>query len=306
MGKKSRRNRDAHPTSTQSRAAASGAPLDLPSSLLDAALCPDGLPPLYPRPPRWPVDAEIKRKYAEKCHLPPFMVPGDRQQIPDMANRHFQHLAKINDDPNDIRPASEWAAVLCGPSCWDPVHLGTDATPCTAGEFQSRMTKEVFGELGFQFARPYEVPQNPIPTFCDNCNKECTSVCGRCGEIYCSRKCLKDDWNKHRRICDMVYENENLATLFSQLEMKEALTDEELQVAWGMKPEKFTDWGKCLNCNNAGAKMKCTLCGVATYCSKDCQRPHWPVHKLECKGMKGKKDSESEGNRKGSYRPFST
>ena len=222
---------------TQGKAAASGAPLDPPS--LDAAfLCPDGLPPLYPRPPCWPVDAKLKRKYSEILRLPPFLVPGEQQQIPDMANRHFQYLSKINDNPNDTRPASERAAELCGPSCWDPFHLGSDPTPCTAGEFQSRMTKEVFGELGFHFARPYEVPQTPIPTFCGKCNKECTSECGRCGEKYCSRKCLKNDWSKHRRICDMVYENNNLATLFSQFEMKETLTNEELQIAWGMKPEK--------------------------------------------------------------------
>ena len=36
----------------------------------------------------------------------------------------------------------------------------------------------------------------------------------------------------------MVYENGNLATLFSQFEMKETRTNDELQIVWGMKPEK--------------------------------------------------------------------
>lgn len=28
---------------------------------------------------------------------------------------------------------------------------------------------------------------------------------------------------------------------------------------------------------------KCSRCGQASYCSKDCQKQHWPLHKQQCK-----------------------
>jgi hypothetical protein len=31
----------------------------------------------------------------------------------------------------------------------------------------------------------------------------------------------------------------------------------------------------CFNCNSPGAKSKCSACGVAIYCNRDCQRHHW-------------------------------
>jgi len=48
--------------------------------------------------------------------------------------------------------------------------------------------------------------------------------------------------------------------------------------------------GTCLECKRVGATKECSLCHRATYCSKACQVQHWPVHKLKCKGRKGKKD----------------
>ena len=37
----------------------------------------------------------------------------------------------------------------------------------------------------------------------------------------------------------------------------------------------------CDNCNKSAA-AKCSRCGLARYCSKECQVSHWPKHRLEC------------------------
>lgn len=38
----------------------------------------------------------------------------------------------------------------------------------------------------------------------------------------------------------------------------------------------------CLNCGSDGAGLKCGRCKTARYCSAECQRKHWLVHKPSC------------------------
>jgi len=53
---------------------------------------------------------------------------------------------------------------------------------------------------------------------CDICATPCTSEC-MCGELYCSRACLRKSWPGHRRLCEAVFENTMLGTMFTHLEM---------------------------------------------------------------------------------------
>jgi hypothetical protein len=50
----------------------------------------------------------------------------------------------------------------------------------------------------------------------------------------------------------------------------------------------------CTLCNLAeGPKcklMSCVCCRQAVYCSKDCQKRHWPIHKKVCKPPSGPAD----------------
>ena len=178
--------------------------------------------------------------------IPLFLLSTD-QRVADYAYRHFNHLADMHAKNHGavVKPASEWATIICGPSCWDPRHLGTDSTPCTAEEFRSRMMCEVFQRYGFNFIRRYEPPQTPIPAFCDECGKECTSECGSCGEIYCSRECMKKDWPHHKSTCETIYENQGyIAPIITQMEMKETLSKDDLLRAVGDKTKtqsNFTD-----------------------------------------------------------------
>lgn len=39
----------------------------------------------------------------------------------------------------------------------------------------------------------------------------------------------------------------------------------------------------CGNCRKTPAPKRCSACSLVDYCSKECQRAHWSVHKSECK-----------------------
>lgn len=41
----------------------------------------------------------------------------------------------------------------------------------------------------------------------------------------------------------------------------------------------------CSKCRTAGATLLCSRCRKARYCGKNCQRTHWPSHKLSCNGQ---------------------
>ncbi|CBJ31961.1 MYND finger protein, putative [Ectocarpus siliculosus] len=38
----------------------------------------------------------------------------------------------------------------------------------------------------------------------------------------------------------------------------------------------------CPVCQKPNAQKRCTRCKIVRYCSRECQKQHWPTHKLEC------------------------
>jgi len=44
------------------------------------------------------------------------------------------------------------------------------------------------------------------------------------------------------------------------------------------------DVGVCPTCQKI-AETKCTACKKVFYCSKDCQKKHWKIHKFECQSL---------------------
>ncbi|KAJ7796861.1 hypothetical protein B0H14DRAFT_2913238, partial [Mycena olivaceomarginata] len=39
----------------------------------------------------------------------------------------------------------------------------------------------------------------------------------------------------------------------------------------------------CGQCSNRSGALKCSRCKMMTYCNRECQAAHWPVHKIHCK-----------------------
>ncbi|KAJ6475066.1 hypothetical protein C8R47DRAFT_1143418 [Mycena vitilis] len=51
------------------------------------------------------------------------------------------------------------------------------------------------------------------------------------------------------------------------------------------------------NVVNRDSLLKCVKCKTATYCNRDCQRAHWPVHKQFCKVWQATANTNGEGVR---------
>lgn len=55
----------------------------------------------------------------------------------------------------------------------------------------------------------------------------------------------------------------------------------------------------CSACGKDGAKMQCSKCRKAVYCSRECQRREWPMHKLACEEAQGKEAVRREQSAQG-------
>eukprot|EP00923_Selenidium_pygospionis_P005171 GHVN01008669.1.p1 GENE.GHVN01008669.1~~GHVN01008669.1.p1 ORF type:complete len:242 (+),score=12.39 GHVN01008669.1:22-726(+) len=53
------------------------------------------------------------------------------------------------------------------------------------------------------------------------------------------------------------------------------------------------DAGRCSQCNREGTTKRCSDCGVAKYCGKECQRLNWKIHKRECTKTKQRQPTSS-------------
>ena len=53
------------------------------------------------------------------------------------------------------------------------------------------------------------------------------------------------------------------------------------------KCEDINKWGRCLHCLQVCNKMlMCSLCRLAEYCGRGCQRDNWMSHKKVCRRLK--------------------
>ncbi|KAL8618849.1 hypothetical protein ACOMHN_000856 [Nucella lapillus] len=133
----------------------------------------------------------------------------------------------------------------------------------------------------------FKLPKCPSCMLCskmDNLQK-----CGRCfGVYYCSKDCQRLDWTTHRKVCLA------LAAYSSAKRAEQDQTTPDKGVAGGAKTsDGDSESGSspepgdtCKNCKCKGQSFKtCSRCSAVTYCSKDCQRNDWKVHKKKCRRM---------------------
>ncbi|XP_078322908.1 uncharacterized protein LOC111123834 [Crassostrea virginica] len=106
---------------------------------------------------------------------------------------------------------------------------------------------------------------------------ETCPVCGISGQFkscqgclkqkYCSTKCQKVDWKKHKENC-------------LKKNMKTETEDNRNDIA---EPSTI-----CSYCKEKDTSLSCSGCKAVYYCSKPCQKLDWIKHKLSCKSLKSK------------------
>lgn len=103
----------------------------------------------------------------------------------------------------------------------------------------------------------------PIGLTCTVCYKENTKVCAKCHQFYyCSKECQVGDWSDHKMIC-----NNSSSPVGNTLSLVCSPVEEKCSV--------------CLK----KTKNKCSKCNQTYYCSKECLKKEWLIHKLVCDAL---------------------
>ncbi|KAK7483873.1 hypothetical protein BaRGS_00024890 [Batillaria attramentaria] len=110
---------------------------------------------------------------------------------------------------------------------------------------------------------------------CSHCEKQSSNLrrCTGCfGIWYCSNECQRKHWTVHRTTCQKRKEPENT------------------------KRDKEE---RCAKCDTVWSDLRrCTGCLGVWYCSKECQRQHWPEHRAACtKTASGVKPTDADANK---------
>lgn len=111
----------------------------------------------------------------------------------------------------------------------------------------------------------------------DNGKVKKNSLCAGCEKIfYCSEECQMLHWPIHKQHCKSGKNNSSNLTDNSGLDHEDTESVESI---------KIFETRKCAGpeCQKNENLKKCSRCENVSYCSKECQRSHWPTHKPDCK-----------------------
>ncbi|GFH52353.1 hypothetical protein CTEN210_08829 [Chaetoceros tenuissimus] len=131
---------------------------------------------------------------------------------------------------------------------------------------------------------PSESAEKPTGP-CVACQKEGAVLrCVACRDVgidifFCNRECQVKLWKAHKTICGKVSASDSVP--------KDASSKEKRGKSLRKTLKKSNQKQRvCYNCMKTEKEVKlssCSGCDGAEYCSKECQKAHWPKHKERCK-----------------------
>jgi len=260
----------------------------------------DKYPYLLPGESKWIRDFFLREKLfsirgreLEKLAKDPMVMHSYAyQRQVDLRNRHLEYL-KSTYTVDTVKTAEEWAKAVIIPAGFDAEELFVTIPD---------RTRVKFNDVLNYFFNDYDVRPMLDPKRynegearklklrrCYRCDKVCDSEC-ICGETFCSRDCLILEYELHQRSCHEVRNAHLEAIIITLFEFKELRADELRAYDFDGNPEdrlRSRTYKVCGHCSIAPeVPLKCSGCGVQTYCSEDCQKLHWKkVHKHICKQL---------------------
>ena len=146
-------------------------------------------------------------------------------------------------------------------------------------------------------------PSKMTQVECSLCKRKSDNMkkCTRCGEEqYCGKECQRKHWKDHKAVCKPSTKSSAPGSVTSSAASKKqnSTADPTASCTSGnthdtathtplqplpTEPSTMTQ-DECSFCKRKSDTMKkCTRCGEAQYCGKECQRKHWKDHKAVCK-----------------------
>ena len=127
---------------------------------------------------------------------------------------------------------------------------------------------------------------------CANCKKKTNlSRCSCQIVAYCSKECQKLDWPNHQNSCTSRTKasvKPTESSVADQSHQSKQSSQSQCKASF-VEPNnaRMQKSGKCSNCNKAVfQQLNWCPCHKAAYCSIECQRLNWPLHKGVCTSMK--------------------
>lgn len=127
---------------------------------------------------------------------------------------------------------------------------------------------------------------------CRSCLSEGSKLrCTGCSNtFYCSKECQKEDWRRHKNVCEGLQRKKEKRTSIKNLQTNNAESSKDSAgVAGATGGAKRCDSdekepvGICIKCEKPGHSKRCSRCRKVFYCSKQCQQEDWSKHKQVCK-----------------------
>jgi len=113
---------------------------------------------------------------------------------------------------------------------------------------------------------------------CIRCGAPSSTQCSRCKNVsYCGKDCQREHWSTHKSSC----KPQNQAPESQQKEVPPTPQSSSPGPEAAENP-KAKSSARCISCGLIGSENLCSRCKCVSYCGKECQRRHWPAHKLVC------------------------
>lgn len=121
----------------------------------------------------------------------------------------------------------------------------------------------------------------------DDPKRESYKKCSRCKTaIYCSGTCQQADWDRQKQLCGLPSSVAKDVQDSPIVQIAGSSTEANQEFASESSSSVSNGEQSCANCGSCAPPGKrwprCSKCQRVSYCSKECQRGDWKIHKLEC------------------------
>ena len=165
--------------------------------------------------------------------------------------------------------------------------------------FISALTQHLATNSDERLQQRQSLPKEPLKMTQDECSlckrkSDTIKKCAQCGKVqYCGKECQREHWKDHKAICKPSTNSSAPGSVPSRAASRKQSSKADLTASYASENTHDTPtskqaaptgvntkWSPCKRCNKQ-ANMKCP-CKFVAYCSTECQKLEWPIHRHTC------------------------